>query len=107
MKKAALILVLFVVSFGAMAQNKSEVKQSDLKGPEYKNFKSWMHKAVPTKVQSASKANTLQGPAYKNQNFSRNTQKAEMALVSTVGSEQQNLKGADYKNYNPQRKTAN
>ncbi|MRX47319.1 hypothetical protein [Pedobacter puniceum] len=100
MKKVALILGLFVLSFGALAQEKSEVKQSDLKGPEYKNFKSWMHKAVPTKIQSASTVNTLQGPAYKNQNLRKNTSNTEMALVSTVGNEQQNLKGPAYKNYN-------
>ncbi|WP_026904780.1 hypothetical protein [Pedobacter glucosidilyticus] len=99
MKKTVLILGLFAFSFGALAQDKSEVKQSDLKGPEYKNFKSWMHKAVPTNVQSASTATELQGPAYKNQRFNRNTQKTEMATVATIGSEQQKLKGAEYKNY--------
>lgn len=100
MKKAALILGLFVISFGALAQEKSEVKRSDLKGPEYKNFKSWMHKAVPTKVYSATNVETLQGPAYKNQRPGRNTSKAEQTLVTTVGNEQQKLKGPAYKNYN-------
>lgn len=100
MKKAALILALFVVSFGAFAQDKTEVKQSDLKGPEYKNFKSWMHKTVPTKVYSATEVKTLQGPTYKNQNPAKNTVKAEQTLVTIVGSKQQNLKGPAYKNYN-------
>ncbi|QEK52796.1 hypothetical protein FYC62_14835 [Pedobacter aquae] len=100
MKKVALVLGLFTLSFGALAQDKSEVKQSDLKGPAYKNYKFWMHKSVPTKIQSASTVNTLQGPAYKNQNFSANTSNTEMVLVSTVGNEQQNLKGPAYKNYN-------
>lgn len=107
MKKAALILVLFVASFGALAQDKSEVKQSDLKGPEYKNFKSWMHKANPTKVYSANKVNALQGPAYKNQQPGINTPKAEMVLVSTSGNEQQNLKGPAYKNYNSHSRKVN
>ncbi len=101
MKKVTLIIALFVVSFGALAQEKSEVKQSDLKGPEYKNFKSWMHKAVPTKVYSATKVQTLQGPAYKNYQPGRDIAKAEQALVTTVGNEQQKLKGPAYKNYNP------
>jgi uncharacterized protein YdeI (BOF family) len=100
MKKALVILGLFAVSFGAMAQEKSEVKQSDLKGPEYKNFKHWMHKAVPTKLQSAATVETLQGPAYKNRQFERNASKTEQALVNTAGNEQQKLKGPAYKNFN-------
>lgn len=100
MKKAAIILALFVVSFGALAQEKSEVKQSDLKGPEYKNFKAWMHKPVETKVFSATKANTLQGPAYKNQMPGKTAANVEQALVTTSGNEHQKLKGPAYKNYN-------
>jgi len=100
MKTATLILGLFVLSFSALAQDKSEVKQSDLKGPEYKNFKPWMHKAVPTKLQSATTVKTLQGPAYKNNQHGRATSNAEQALVTTGGNEQQKLKGPAYKNYN-------
>lgn len=100
MRKAILILGLFVVSFGALAQEKGEVKQSDLKGPEYKNYKAWMHKAVPTKILSATTVKTLQGPAYKNNRPGRDTSKVEQTLVSTAGNEHQNLKGPAYKNYN-------
>ncbi|MFD2164179.1 hypothetical protein ACFSJU_17350 [Paradesertivirga mongoliensis] len=100
MKKATLILGLFVVSFGALAQEKSEVKQSDLKGPEYKNYKHWMHKAVPTKIQSATTVETLQGPDYKNRQPGRATSKVEQTLVTTVGNKQQELKGPAYKNFN-------
>jgi len=100
MKKAILVLGLFVVSFGALAQEKSEVKQSDLKGPDYKNFKAWMHKALPTKIQSATTVKTLQGPAYKNYQPGRDTSKVEQTFVTTAGNEQQNLKGPAYKNYN-------
>jgi hypothetical protein len=100
MKKAVVILGLFVVSFGAMAQEKSEVKQSDLKGPEYKNYKHWMHKAVPTKIQSAANVETLQGPAYKNRQPGRYASRGEQTLVNTVGNEQQKLKGPAYKNFN-------
>jgi hypothetical protein len=100
MKKAIVILGLFVVSFGAMAQEKSEVKQSDLKGPDYKNYKAWMHKAVPTKIQSATTVETLQGPAYKNRQPGRDASKTQKTLVSTVGNKQQNLKGPAYKNFN-------
>ena len=100
MKKVLVILGLFVVSFGALAQEKSAVKQSDLKGPEYKNFKHWMHKAVPTKIQSATTVNTLQGPDYKNRRPGRNTSNVEQALVTTTGNEQPKLKGPAYKNFN-------
>lgn len=100
MRKAILILGLFVASFGALAQEKSEVKQSDLKGPDYKNYKAWLHKTVPTKIQSATTVKTLQGPAYKNNWPGRDTSKVEQTLVTTSGNEQQNLKGPAYKNYN-------
>lgn len=99
MKKAALIIGLFVASFGALAQEKNEVKRSDLKGPEYKNFQSWKHKAVPTKVYSASEVKTVQGPEYKNQKPGKRIAKTDQALVTTVGSQQQTLKGPAYKNY--------
>ncbi len=93
-------LGLFVISFGAMAQDKSPVKQSDLKGPEYKNYKVGVHKVAPTKIQSAATVETLQGPAYKNRQPERDASKGEQVLVSTVGSEQQKLKGPAYKNFN-------
>jgi hypothetical protein len=99
MIKAIVMLGLFVVSFGAMAQEKSPVKQSDLKGPEYKNYKVWMHQLAPTKVQSAATVETLQGPAYKNRQPGRVSNVAQ-AIVSTVGTEQQKLQGPAYKNYN-------
>lgn len=100
MKKVTLILGLFILSVAAFAQEKTEVKRSDLKGPAYKNFQSWMHPSVPTKVYSDSKVKTLQGPAYKNRRPGKNTSKAEQTLVTTVGSERQKLKGPAYKNYN-------
>ena len=100
MKKALVIIGLFAVSLGAMAQEKSAVQQSDLKGPEYKNYKVWKHKLVPTKVQSAATVTTLQGPEYKNQQPGRNASKVEQSLVSTKGNEQQKLKGPAYKNFN-------
>lgn len=99
MKKALIVLGLFAMSFGAMAQEKNEVKQSDLKGPAYKNFKHWMHKAVPTTLQSAATVETLQGPAYKNRKPGA-TSNTEQALVITSGAEHQKLKGPAYKNFN-------
>lgn len=104
MKKETLILGFLVVSFGAFAQVKSDVKQSDLKGPEYKNYKSWMHNAVPTEIYSATNVKSLKGPAYKNYQPLRDTSKEDLVVVKTVGNEQQNLKGPEFKNYSPWRK---
>ncbi len=101
MIRTILILGLFVVSFGAMAQEKSPVQQNDLKGPEYKNYKVWMHKLEPTIIQSDATPQTLQGPEYKNRRPGKEASNVEQALVSTVGTEQQKLQGPAYKNYNP------
>ncbi|KQB42193.1 hypothetical protein RCH33_1535 [Flavobacterium daejeonense] len=107
MKKIALILGFLVISFNAMAQEENHVKQSDLKGPAYKNFKSWMHKAVPTKVYSESNKVALQGPAYKNQKPGKSTTAQEnLVLVQTTGSERQQLTGPAYKNHGPWNNTA-
>ncbi len=104
MKSAIVMLGLFIVSISAMAQDKSPVKQNDLKGPEYKNYKVWMHKAAPTKVESAANVETLQGPEYKNSQPAKQALNVEQAVVSTVGTEQQKLQGPDYKNFNHNRK---
>lgn len=101
MKKIALILGFLVISFNGFAQEKNEVKQSDLKGPAFKNFKSWMHKAVPTKIYSESNKVTLQGPAYKNQKPGKITSKENLVLVQTTGSERQKLTGPEFKNHGP------
>ena len=100
MIRAIMILGLFAVSFSAMAQDKSPVQQGDLKGPEYKNYKVWMHKLEPTKANSAATAQTLQGPEYKNRRPGREASNVEQALVSTFGTEQQKLQGPAYKNFN-------
>lgn len=101
MKIAALILGVFLVSFGAFAQVDSNVKQSDLKGPDYKNYKVWMHKTVPTKIYSENNKVSLQGPAYKNQQARRDASKKDLVVVKTVGTERQKLTGPAYKNYGP------
>ena len=95
--KAILILGLFAISFGAMAQEKTPVKQSDLKGPEYKNYQFWRHNVAPTKIQAAATVETVQGPEYKNRRPAA-TSNGEQVLV-TFGSERNNLKGPAYKNY--------
>lgn len=106
MKKIAFILGFLVISFSAMAQEKNSVKQSDLKGPAFKNFKSWMHKAVPTKVYSESNKVALQGPAYKNQHPAKSIPQENLVLVQTTGSEKQKLTGPAYKNHGPWNNTS-
>jgi len=94
--KAILILGLFAISFGAMAQEKTPVKQGDLKGPEYKNRK-WLHDLAPTEIQSAATVETVQGPEFKNRR-STVASNGQQVLV-TFGSERNNLKGPAFKNY--------
>tara|TARA_R110000868_G_scaffold353985_4_gene615238 strand:- start:2143 stop:2466 length:324 start_codon:yes stop_codon:yes gene_type:complete len=101
MKNIALILGFLVVSFGAFAQEKSEVKRSDLRGPAYKNYKPWQHKTTPTTIYSVNKKKQLEGPAYKNYKSWRDTSKVEVVAVNTSGTERQKLTGPAYKNYKP------
>lgn len=101
MKKAALILGILLISFGAFAQEKSNVKQSDLQGPAFKNYKSWMHKTEPIKIYSENNKTALQGPAYKNQQPGRSTSEKDLVLVKTAGTEKQKLTGPAYKNHGP------
>lgn len=101
MKTLALILGFLVVSFSAVAQEKSNVKQSDLKGPAFKNYKHWMHKTAPIKVYSENNKTSLQGPAYKNAKPFSNTSKENLVEVKTTGSERQKLTGPAYKNHGP------
>lgn len=103
MKKIALILGFLVISLNAFAQEQTNMKQSDLKGPAYKNYKHWMHKATPTKIYSESNKVALQGPAYKNQQALKNTEKGNLVAVKIGGSERQKLTGPAYKNYQPWR----
>ena len=101
MKTIALILGFLVVSFSAAAQEKSNVKQSDLKGPAFKNYKHWMHKTAPIKIYSENNKTSLQGPAYKNAKPFSNTSKENLVEVKTTGSERQKLTGPAYKNHGP------
>jgi hypothetical protein len=105
MKKVALILGVLLVSFGALAQEKSDLKRSDLKGPAYKNYKPWKHETTPVKIYSLNKKKSLSGPAYKNYKPWRDNSKSEAVVVNT-GSERQKLTGPAYKNYKPWREKA-
>ena len=101
MKNLGMILGVLLISFSAIAQEETNVKQSDLKGPAYKNYKHWMHKTEPIKIYSQKSGESLQGPAYKNQQPWKDTSKKDLVLVSTGGDERQKLTGPAYKNYGP------
>ena len=101
MKKLLLTTSILLLSLSAFAQ-----KRSDFKGPEYKNYKPWLHKTEPTKVYTISKENKLTGPEYKNQKPWENTSKKNYTVV-TIGSERSKLRGPAYKNYKPWRKKDN
>lgn len=100
MKKIALILGFLVISLSGFAQEVNNVKQSDLKGPAFKNYKHWMHKATPTKIYSENNKTSLQGPAYKNQQPGKNISQ-DLVEVKIGGSERQKLTGPAYKNHGP------
>jgi hypothetical protein len=101
MKKLALILGVFILSVGAFAQEGNNVKQNDLTGPAFKNYKHWMHKSEPTKIYSQNTVTALEGPAYKNQHPSKETSKENLVQVKIGGSEKQKLTEPAYKNYGP------
>ena len=105
MKKVALILGVLLVSFGALAQEKGDLKRSDLKGPAYKNYKPGKHETTPVKIYSLNKKKSLSGPVYKNYKPWRDNSKSEAVVVNT-GSERQRLTGPAYKNYKPWREKA-
>jgi hypothetical protein len=101
MKNIALILGILFISFGAFAQEeKPNVKQSDLKGPAFKNYKHWEHETVAVKIYSEENKIVLQGPAFKNQQPVV-TPKENLVQVKIGGSEKQKLTGPAYKNYGP------
>ncbi|MFC6876755.1 hypothetical protein ACFQZF_09555 [Flavobacterium myungsuense] len=101
MKKLALILGVLTISGSVLAQEQSNVKQSDLKGPAYKNYQIWSDKSEPVKIYSQIKIKSLEGPAYKNQQQLKNSPKEDLVLVSTSSNERQKLTGPAYKNYGP------
>lgn len=101
MKKVILILGFLVISFSAVAQVETNVKQSDLKGPAFKNYKVWMDKSESIKLYSENNKKTLNGPEYKNYQVWKDTLKQDLVLVNTSGGEKQRLTGPAFKNYGP------
>jgi hypothetical protein len=101
MKKLALILGVLVMSVGVYGQEDNNVKQNDLKGPAFKNYKFWLDKSEPLKIYSQNSITSLEGPAYKNQQALKVTPKENLVEVEVGGSERQKLSGPAYKNYGP------
>lgn len=101
MRKLALILGFLAISATAFAQEGKNVKRNDLTGPAYKNYQVWMDKSEPVKIYSQNSIALLEGPAYKNQQPSKETPKENLVEVKIGGSERQKLTGPAYKNYGP------
>lgn len=101
MKNIVMILGVFLISFSAFAQVENNVKQKDLKGPAYKNYKVWMDKSEPTKIYSENNKKPLVGPAYKNQQVLTDSSKKDLVVVNTTSNEKQKLTGPAYKNHGP------
>lgn len=101
MKTLALIFAVIGISFSTHAQAETNIKQNDLKGPAYKNYKVWLDKSEPIKIYSENNKKPLVGPAYKNQQVSTDSSKKDLVLVKTSGDERQKLTGPAYKNYGP------
>ncbi|WP_163411365.1 hypothetical protein [Flavobacterium ajazii] len=102
MKNLGLILGVLLISFSAFAQEEpTNLKQSDLKGPDFKNYKVWMHETAPVKIYSEENKTALQGPAYKNEQPVKEISKKDLVEVKIGGSEKQKLTGPAYKNYGP------
>ncbi|WP_298492634.1 hypothetical protein [uncultured Algibacter sp.] len=95
MRNTILTLLVVLLSVSLYAQ-----KRSDFKGPEYKNYKPWLHKSEPTLVYTVETKTKLTGPEHKNQKPWKN--KANKDYVAIVyGSDRSKLKGPAYKNYKP------
>jgi hypothetical protein len=102
MKNIVLILGVLLISFSAFAQEEPvKVKQSDLKGPAFKNFNHWKHETVSTKIYSENDKIALQGPAYKNAQPMKDAPKQELVEVKIGDPERLKLTGPAYKNYGP------
>lgn len=95
-----IILATFValLSISAFSQ-----KRSDLTGPAYKNYKSWLHKSEPKIVYTVVKTEKLTGPAYKNKKPWQDKTKSTFVAIE-FGSERSKLRGPAYKNYKPWKK---
>lgn len=102
MKNIVLVLGVLLISFSAFAQEEpTKVKQSDLKGPAFKNYKVWEHETVSTKIYSENNKQPLQGPAFKNAQPIKETSEKELVEVKIGNPERLKLTGPAYKNHGP------
>ena len=102
MKRIGILLVsLLIVSSGAMAQ-----KRTELKGPKAKNYRYDKNYTGGTEVYSVGSLRAdLKGPQAKNYQLSQEENRAgRYGKVVTFGSARIGLKGPKAKNYKPWRK---
>ncbi|MBC3758512.1 hypothetical protein H7U19_08860 [Hyunsoonleella sp. SJ7] len=98
MKNLIFTLALVFIAVGAFAQ-----QRKDLKGPAYKNYKPWQHKAEPATAYTVSNHTQLKGPAYKNYKPWQNDSEKKYTQVAS-NSERMKLRGPAFKNYKPWQK---
>ena len=97
MKKTALLLAILFITVTAFAQ-----KRSDLKGPQYKNYKPWQHDTKVEPVYTSNKKVALTGPAYKNYKPWKKTEEKNVDYQQVVSNNKRaKLTGPAYKNYKP------
>ncbi len=95
MRTTVSTLLIVLLSVGAFAQ-----KRSDFRGPDYKNYKPWLHKSQPIIVYTLTNKTKLQGPLFKNYKPWQNQLESKYIPI-VFGSERSKLKGPAYKNYKP------
>ena len=94
MRSKILLIVLMLTPFLVVGQSRS-----DLKGPEYKNYKVWKAEKKDKPVYTLSSTDKLQGPDAKNKRLFRKEQKAEARVVADKNRAKR--KGPWAKNYKP------
>jgi hypothetical protein len=93
MKNIILVFAFIFIATSAFAQ-----KRNDLQGPEFKNYKPWIHTAEATVIYTNTTKNKLSSPEFKNHKIWEN-KKEDSELVTIVASKRSKLKGLKYKNF--------
>ncbi|TXD53961.1 MULTISPECIES: hypothetical protein [unclassified Polaribacter] len=93
MKNLILVFAFIFITTAAFAQ-----KRNDLQGPEFKNYKPWMHKIEAIVIYTNTTKNKLIGSEFKNYKIWEN-KKEDTELVTIVKSKRSKLTGPKYKNF--------
>lgn len=98
MKKSVLFFALIFISLTVFAQ-----KRNELSGPQYKNYKPWMHDTKTESIYTSNGKANLKGPEFKNYKpWKKNKSDVQYQEITTVNKKAK-LTGPEYKNYKPWR----